>query len=131
MLETALYVDDVARAADFYQRVFGFAALTRDERLCALDVAGRQVLLLFRRGGSLQDMTDARGTIPGHDGSGAYHFAFAIDAADLDAWEQRLTATGVRIEGRMAWARGGKSLYFRDPDGHLVELITPGVWATY
>jgi len=29
------------------------------------------------------------------------------------------------------WSRGGESLYFRDPDDHLVELATPGIWATY
>ena len=35
------------------------------------------------------------------------------------------------IEGRTVWSRGGHSIYFRDPDGHLVELATPGLWATY
>ena len=31
----------------------------------------------------------------------------------------------------MNWERGGQSIYFRDPDGHLVELATPGIWAIY
>lgn len=131
ILESALYVGDVARSAAFYQRVFGFPVLNRDDRFCALDVAGTQVLLLFTRGASIHDSTDSRGTIPGHDGSGRVHFAFAIDQADLDAWERHLAALKVAVEGRMAWARGGRSLYFRDPDGHLVELATPGVWTTY
>lgn len=131
ILETALYVDEVARASAFYERVFGFPVLTRDGRLCALDVGSGQVLLLFRRGASTGSSTDARGTIPGHDGAGPLHFAFAIDQAEHDAWERHLASLGVAIEGRMAWARGGRSLYFRDPDGHLVELVTPGVWATY
>lgn len=131
ILETALYVDDVGRSAAFYEGVFGFAALTRDERLCAFDVAGRQVLLLFRLGASVKPSTDERGTIPAHDGSGSLHFAFAIDAGEFEAWERRLASLGVAIEARMRWARGGRSLYFRDPDGHLVELVTPGVWATY
>ncbi|HWQ03343.1 MAG TPA: glyoxalase, partial [Candidatus Nitrosotenuis sp.] len=26
---------------------------------------------------------------------------------------------------------GGRSIYFRDPDGHSLELVTPGVWPNY
>ncbi len=131
ILETALYVTDVGRAASFYERVFGFPVLTRDDRFCAFDIRGEQVLLLFTRGASVKDSTDSRGTIPGHDGEGRLHFAFAINASELDAWERHLAALAIPIEGRMAWSRGGRSLYFRDPDGHLVELVTPGVWTTY
>ena len=29
----------------------------------------------------------------------------------------------------VVWEAGGRSLYFRDPDGHLLELATPGVWS--
>jgi catechol 2,3-dioxygenase-like lactoylglutathione lyase family enzyme len=57
--------------------------------------------------------------------------AFAVDTDELDAWEARLAAAGVAIESRIAWARGGRSIYFRDPEGHSVELATPGVWPTY
>jgi catechol 2,3-dioxygenase-like lactoylglutathione lyase family enzyme len=42
-----------------------------------------------------------------------------------------LREQGVAIEGRTDWSRGGHSIYFRDPDGHLLELATPGLWATY
>ncbi len=71
------------------------------------------------------------GTIPPHDGRGPLHIPFAIDAADLAAWEERLGSHGVAIEGRTAWPRGGQSHYIRDPDGHLLEFATPGLWATY
>jgi catechol 2,3-dioxygenase-like lactoylglutathione lyase family enzyme len=71
------------------------------------------------------------GVIPPHGGSGQLHFAFAIPAEDLPAWEHRLREAGVEIESRVKWSRGGESLYFRDPDGHLVELATSGIWATY
>ena len=63
VLETALYVEDLTRSREFYQRVFGFATLFADERLCALNVADRQVLLLFKRGTSTQSMPTSGGTI--------------------------------------------------------------------
>jgi catechol 2,3-dioxygenase-like lactoylglutathione lyase family enzyme len=66
-----------------------------------------------------------------HDGHGPLHLAFAITAEALREWEQRLRDQGVAIEGRTDWSRGGHSIYFRDPDGHLLELATPGLWATY
>jgi catechol 2,3-dioxygenase-like lactoylglutathione lyase family enzyme len=131
VLETALYVDDLDRAAAFYEVVLGLRRLTDDSRIKAYDVAGRSVLLLFRSGSTLETAHLPGGTIPPHDGSGALHIAFAIDAEDLAGWEKRLAEHGVVIEGRTRWQRGGESIYFRDPDGHLLELATPGLWATY
>ena len=71
------------------------------------------------------------GTIPPHDGQGPLHIGFAISADELAAWEDRLLERGIAVESRITWSRGGTSLYFRDPDGHLLELLTPGLWATY
>ena len=71
------------------------------------------------------------GVIPPHDGSGHLHFALAIPADEFAAWEERLRDSGVAIESRVKWPPGGESLYFRDPDNHLVELATPGTWAIY
>jgi catechol 2,3-dioxygenase-like lactoylglutathione lyase family enzyme len=73
----------------------------------------------------------ARGEIPPHDGNGPLHICFAIDAEELPAWEEKLQDSGISIEGRMQWVRGGESIYFRDPDGHLLELMTPGNWSIY
>lgn len=129
--ETALYVDDVDRAVRFYRDVLGLAILARDERFCALDVNGRHVLLLFLRGASNQTAALPGGTIPPHDGSGPIHAGFAVEAAELEAWESHLAEHGVQVLSHVDWPRGGRSLYFRDPDGHLLELLTPGVWATY
>ena len=131
ILETCLYVDDLDRAARFYEHVLGLDLLTHDARFCAYDVGGRSVLLLFRRGATLQTVRMPGGTIPPHDGHGPLHVAFAIAAEALAQWEERLSEHDVAIEGRTNWSRGGHSIYFRDPDGHLVELATPGLWATY
>ncbi len=131
LLETAVYVDDLPRAAAFYRRLFGFDTLLDSERLVALDVAGRNVLLLFKKGATSQPFATSGGVIPGHDGSGSYHFAFSIAKGQLSQWKQRLESTGVAIESEVTWNGGAQSLYFRDPDGHLVELITPGFWRIY
>lgn len=131
LLEIGLYVEDVARSRAFYSRLFGFPILVEDDRLCALDVAGRGVLLLFRRGGATETVHIPGGAIPGHEGHGTLHYAFAIGAGQLEPWTRRLQSEGIEIESRVTWPRGGVSLYFRDPDGHLVELATPGVWPTY
>jgi catechol 2,3-dioxygenase-like lactoylglutathione lyase family enzyme len=129
--ETALYVDDLPRAIRFYKSVLGLASLVEDDRFCALDVNGRSVLLLFVRGASNESTTLPGGLIPPHDGTGSIHVGFAVEAAQIAAWKERLSVNGVEILSHVEWPRGGRSVYFRDPDGHLLELLTPGVWATY
>jgi catechol 2,3-dioxygenase-like lactoylglutathione lyase family enzyme len=125
ILESALYVTDMERSARFYESLFGFPIIDRSDRLIALAAGERQILLLFKKGAS------ARMPVNAHDGSGELHLAFAIAASELAAWEARLAAHSVAIEDRRQWPRGGTSLYFRDPDRHLIELATPGVWTIY
>jgi len=131
VLETALYVDDLARAARFYEEVLGLSPIASDRRFRGYDAGHRTVLLLFERGSTLETVRMPGGTIPPHDGHGPLHVAFAVPREDLAAWEERLAGRGVAVEGRAEWPRGGRSLYFRDPDGHLLELATPGLWSTY
>ena len=131
ILETALYVDDMARARKFYEGVLGLSPIFEDKRLVAYGVAGRDVLLLFNRGSATQTVTMPGGTIPGHDGSGPLHIAFAVGKDEMAEWERQLAAAAVAIEGETKWSRGGRSIYFRDPDGHLLELATPGLWTVY
>jgi catechol 2,3-dioxygenase-like lactoylglutathione lyase family enzyme len=131
VLETSLYVDDVGRSSEFYRSLFGFEVLIQDHRFCALSVAGKQVLLLFEKGSSTSVTVVPGGDIPPHDGAGQLHLAFSIPAAALSGWETRLAERNVAIESRVSWPRGGQSVYFRDPDRNLVELITPGCWSIY
>jgi catechol 2,3-dioxygenase-like lactoylglutathione lyase family enzyme len=132
VLETALYVAELERSADFYQRLLGAREqLAEGNRMRALDVAGRQVLLLFRVGASDGANPVPGGVVPPHDARGRIHVCFAIPADALDAWEAHLAALGVAVESRVHAERGATCLYLRDPDGHLVELATPGLWETY
>lgn len=131
LLESALYVSDIQRSLEFYRTLLGFDTLVVEDNFAALSVAGEQVLLLFEHGAAAKPTTSDSGTIPPHDGSGRLHVAFAIDTEDFADWEARLRQGGLTIESTVRWPRGGTSLYVRDPDGHLVELATPGIWEIY
>jgi catechol 2,3-dioxygenase-like lactoylglutathione lyase family enzyme len=131
VLETSLYVDDLDRASRFYEGVFALKTMFADDRLRAYGVAGKSVLLLFKRGASNRVTQLSYGTLGPHDGHGPLHFAFSIAADELGAWEEHLSLYKIEIENRIRWPRGGTSLYFRDPDNHLVELATPGIWPIY
>lgn len=128
VLETSLYVESAARSAEFYREVFGFnvispmrgEGLDDNTRLCAMRAGDRSVLLLFRRGGT-----------PDTDAQGAIHIAFGISRSDIRVWEDWLGRLGIAIESRKQWQYGAEALYFRDPDGHLLEVVTPGVWEVY
>ena len=125
ILESSLYVSDVARSARFYREIFGFSVMKEfGERGCAMNAGARQVLLLFKKGASLATTTP-------HDGDGELHVAFPIALRELTSWEAWLEEKGIAIEEKKKWELGGWSLYFRDPDRHLLELATPGTWPVY
>jgi catechol 2,3-dioxygenase-like lactoylglutathione lyase family enzyme len=131
ILETVLYVKDLERAADFYEEFMELPVLFADQRMRAFDVGGNGTLLLFVTGQSLRPVETPMGTIPPHDGDGPAHIAFSVTEKELPLWEKHLATSGINIESRMEWPRGGTSIYFRDPDGHLLELATPGLWKGY
>ena len=62
---------------------------------------------------------------PGKVGVGSvHHVALSVASADeLDAWRDYLR--GADVECTDVFERGGfRSLYVRDPDGHVVEIAT-------
>jgi len=125
ILESSLYVADVAGSARFYERIFGFRVISDfGGRGCAIQAGNRQVLLLFKKGGSIAIQSP-------HDGDGELHLAFAIPAESLEQWEAWLAENGIAVEEKRKWDLGGCSIYFRDPDRHLIEIATPGVWSIY
>lgn len=132
VVETVLYVDDLPRAVAFYRDLLGLTPMQGDAaRFQAFAAGARQVLLLFKRGATLEPSPVAGGVIPPHDGHGPVHVGFAISTESYEPWLAYLQARGVAIESETRWPPGGRSLYFRDPDNHLVELITPGIWPNY
>jgi catechol 2,3-dioxygenase-like lactoylglutathione lyase family enzyme len=126
ILESSLYVEDVTRSAEFYRKIFGFRMISDFRgRGCAVEAGNRQVLLLFKKGASAKSIQSP------HDGDGELHLAFAIPAGELPRWEAWLAENQIAVEEKHTWEAGGISLYFRDPDRHLLEIATPGVWSIY
>jgi len=124
VIETAIYVDDLDQAEAFYRDVLGLPVIGKEPgRHVFFRVGTSSVLLAF-----LAEATLKGDHLPAHGAKGPGHFALGIAADELDAWRQRLQTRGVGIEKEMDWPRGGKSIYFRDPAGNSVELVTPGVW---
>src|SRR5436305_7758209 len=123
ILESSLYVSDVALSTQFDRKIFGFRVISDfGDRGCAMEAGPHQVLLLFKKAGSLAIQSP-------HDGDGELHLAFAIQAAELAGWEAWLAENAIDVEERRTWPAGGQSVYFRDPDRHLLEIATPGVWS--
>ncbi len=131
VLETALYVENLDAAEKFYADLFDCQTLLSDERMRALNIGGANVLLLFKRGGTTEGEEVEGGFIPPHDATGQIHLCFAIEKDDLENWHRVLDLHKVEIISTVRPPRGGTSLYFRDPDDHLIELATPGIWEIY
>jgi catechol 2,3-dioxygenase-like lactoylglutathione lyase family enzyme len=124
LVETGVYVDDLGAAERFYQTVLGLELLGKEAgRHVFFRVGDDHVLLLFN-----PETTLLGDRLPPHGARGPGHFALGIPADSLDSWRERLASFGVAIEQEVEWPRGSRSLYFRDPAGNAVELVTPGLW---
>ena len=123
IFETVLYAEDLAAAERFYRDAVGLEVIGRGD-LWVVFRCGGGVLLIFDPHKSGAPDRD----IPSHGASGAGHIAFGAKAEDLAAWRQQLRKAGVSIEQEVDWDEGGRSIYFRDPAGNVVELAPPTIW---
>ena len=94
ILETALDCNDLAVSAAFYRRLLDVTPILESDRLVVLDAGEGTLLLLFQRGNA-DPLPTPGGVIPGHTAGGPGHFAFAIDAGQLAAWEAKLGELGI------------------------------------
>jgi catechol 2,3-dioxygenase-like lactoylglutathione lyase family enzyme len=104
--EVALFTEDVARLAAFYERLLGKPPESRSDSHASFDLGGT-TLFIHVAGGEAPDGA------PNGD-----HVAFALDQDDA---AERMRAAGVDVVGPrdFYW---GRSAYLRDPDGRNIEL---------
>lgn len=135
VLETALYVDDLDAAERFYGEILGLERIARAEGRHVFFKCGAGVLLLFNAEATRQPPSpDAKLPVPPHGTTGDGHLCFAAGADEIERWKKHLAAKNVAIEADFEWppkpgqARGGRSIYFRDPSGNSLEFAEPGIW---
>lgn len=129
ILETALYVDDLAAAERFYGDTLGLSMISKAEGRHVFFRCGDGVLLLFNAAvTSLPPAPGAMLPVPPHGVQGHGHLCFAATADEIDLWHHSLTEKGVAIEADFEWPNGGRSIYFRDPSGNSIEFAEPRIW---
>ena len=47
-------------------------------------------------------------------------------SGEMKSWEDWLAENGIAVEEKRTWELGRQSVYFPDPDRHLIEIATPG-----
>ncbi len=108
-----IHVADVEVSAKFYADVLGLEVIPRPD----LDFPGQ-----WLRIGTAQELhligknSDPTGRPPGER-------HFALEVRDADAWATRLGDHGVTFKGPNSRPDGAKQIFFRDPDGHVIELL--------
>lgn len=121
--ENCLYVQDLDRTEAFYHHRLGLPLISK--------VPGRHIF--FRAGGSvllcfIAEVTRAETTLPPHWAEGPQHLAFECEAGGYEAWKALLAAQEIPIIHEARWGERYRSCYFHDPDGHVLEIVEPGMW---
>ena len=124
VLETVLYHDGRVREAvtRFYGEVLGLPLVAGWDDGLAFRV-GAGVLLLFDR----QRLAERSGPIADHGASGSGHACVQAAAGEYEQWREQLTAGGIEIVHDHNWGRG-RSFYFKDPAGNLLEIADCDFW---
>jgi catechol 2,3-dioxygenase-like lactoylglutathione lyase family enzyme len=121
--ETCLYVADLNQTEHFYHGILNLQIHSRVEGNHIFFKAGKSMLLCFLNGA-----TEKQHSLPPHFAKGQLHFAFEVKTEEYNAWKEKIAAAGIAIEHEQKWKNNLKSCYFRDPDGHLAEILQEGIW---
>ncbi|MDQ3998775.1 MAG: VOC family protein [Thermoproteota archaeon] len=127
VIETCIYSSDLRSMKKFYVGILGLSIIHEEEDKLIFLKAGKSVLLIFDplRTSINNDRLPTHGAITPPS---SIHFAMEIEEQEYQPCKELLVQNGIAIEKEVKWNWNTKSLYFRDPSGNLVELITPGGW---
>jgi glyoxylase I family protein len=106
-----LHVADLERAKRFYIDLLGFTVAHESTWQSFLSCGNQQVALFVMRGG---------GEI--HAGSEMNHMALRLESGEYEEVKAVLEGAGLKVHGRPG---DDRCLYFDDPDGHHLQVLTP------
>lgn len=108
-----VHVEDVSRARQFYVDLLG------------MEVAHEHAGRVFLRCGQ-QQVGLFEGRPPGSASAGRdlNHIALQVESGSYEEVKAALEASGIAVSGRKGDPR---CIYFRDPDGHLLQILAPRV----
>jgi catechol-2,3-dioxygenase len=120
---------------DFYINTLGLEFVSEEKDRHVFLKAGQSMLLIFNPNKTHATGNTGNGSntnqLPVH---GAFappsviHFALEIEKQNYDSAKHMLSEKNIKIEKEVTWETGTNSMYFRDPVGNLVEIITQGSW---
>jgi catechol 2,3-dioxygenase-like lactoylglutathione lyase family enzyme len=115
--EVALRVNDLASMREFYEKVVGLELMRHFPGVAFFGLGEgygghTTILALFDRD-----------TAVGTERTTLDHFAFTIDVDDYETERERLESAGLEVRRVVFDWVGWRSLFFRDPEGNLVEFV--------
>ena len=130
VIESCLYAADLEAEEVFFSRVLQLEVILREKGRHVFFRCGESVVLVFDPAHTSSEPTTVNGSpVPLHGATGPGHIAFRIEETDLEKWRAQLADADVAVESEVSWPNGGRSIYFRDPAGNSIELVTPKLWA--
>jgi catechol 2,3-dioxygenase-like lactoylglutathione lyase family enzyme len=109
----AIAVSDLGRTLKFYQDIFDMQVMYHEEDFLQLTTPGCQDILVFEK-------NDAG--IVGPAG-GIAHFGFRLrHADDIGKVRSKIVAAGAEIVDEGEFVPGSPYIFFKDPDGYVIEL---------
>jgi catechol 2,3-dioxygenase-like lactoylglutathione lyase family enzyme len=82
------------------------------------------ILLVFER----ETLAARRGPVTAHGSQGPGHVCLLAAEGAYAEWQERLGDAGTEITHEEQWGERGRSFYFHDPAGNLLEIADRDIW---
>jgi catechol-2,3-dioxygenase len=127
IVETCIYTSNLEEMKNFYITYLGLDLVSEEKGRHVFLKAGKSMLLIFNPENTLNN---SNSIFPIHGAitpPSILHFAFEIKKEDYENWKNLLQMKKISIDKELEM-RNSKSIYFHDPSGNIVELITDNFW---